>query len=56
MSVNYENIATDCDIIEQKIESLMKAINDDLSEKGIRVGDALSKARSAIQEAREGTS
>lgn len=52
VSVNYESIAADCDIIAQKIESLRKAIISDTSNRTQRIELELWKASNAIQEAK----
>lgn len=52
-SVNYKSIATDCDIIAQKIESLRKPLEDDKSDKAQEIDIRLYRALNAIQDAKE---
>lgn len=53
MSINYESIATDCDIIEQKIEALIEALKFEKAEKAQNVELELRRARNAIQTAKD---
>lgn len=54
MTVNYESVAADCDIIAQKIESLVKAIANEryVNDKALTVYTELLRALNAIQEAK----
>lgn len=53
MSVNYESIATDCDIIAQKIDSLRKVLRADKSERAAKLDEALFRAWNAMETAKE---
>lgn len=51
--MNYSAIATDCDIIAQKIESLRKPLEDDKSDKAQEIDMELYRALNAIHDAKE---
>lgn len=53
--VNYENIATDCDIIAQKINGLVDVLKFEKTEKAQTVELELRRALNKIQEAKAAT-